>query len=178
MQNLVSALSSRGVARGVRYRGVLSNLRRRGLLHIFGRDAVSFLNGLVCQRLGTSKEWDGRGSVAVSAPILTGKGRVLADSLLYYRPGTRSFFLEADRSVLSSILLHLGRYKLRSTVHFEPDVASAYDVFSLLATDPEALKSLIIRLAHTASASQLSIYPDPRWPLALRLIAPTLAHRP
>jgi folate-binding Fe-S cluster repair protein YgfZ len=174
-----SSSSSSTGAGSVRWRGSVANLSsRRAVVHVYGADVMPFLNGLVTSGLVAHPDrWTSVGNDSMMGTMLNSKGRMLADALLMWRGRSKSFFIEADRQSIPNLLTHLRKYKLRSSIHIESDAAEAYSVYSLLATDPSALKSLIVRLSNTKSASQCAIYPDPRWPLSLRIIAPSNSHR-
>lgn len=168
MNRLIKAL-----AKG-EYSGVLSPLsRKRGLIHVYGPDTLPFLQGISSQKMHTKDQSYYTGSTCDYAAFLSPKGRVLHDSLLYHRVNTKSVFIETDQDKIPTLVHHMKKYRLRNNVHFDDEnVNKAYNLWSLIATNPENQKTLGLWLTNTTCNLDANFYPDPRWPLAYRLITP------
>lgn len=156
------------------YTGVVSPLaKKRGLVHVYGPDTLPFLQGITTQKLLTKDQSHYSGNTCEYSAFLSPKGRVLYDSLLYHRVNTKSIFIETDQEYIPDLVTHMKKYRLRNNVHFdEGDVNKAYKVWSLVATNPEHQKTMALWLANTTCNVDVNFYPDPRWPLAFRLITP------
>lgn len=168
MNKLISALSKG------QFGGVISPLHKtRGIVHVHGPDTLSFLHGLTTQKIMSKDEAYKGGNICYNAAFLSPKGRVLFDALLYYRATTRSMFIETDHEHIPKLLTHMKRYKVRNDVHFDAeDINKSYKMWSFLATNEEHHKNFVLWFLNTTCSMDVMYYPDPRWPLAFRLISP------
>lgn len=80
--------------------GIVTKLPKRQIFHIEGSDTYEFLNGLVCitgllqmTKQVTNKITKTGETNAIYAAFLNKKGRMMADSLLYHRPGTLRYLV-------------------------------------------------------------------------------------
>eukprot|EP00732_Lithocolla_globosa_P002967 Lithocolla_globosa_v1_NODE_2156_length_2134_cov_4.209135.p1 type:complete len:311 gc:universal NODE_2156_length_2134_cov_4.209135:106-1038(+) len=116
----------------------------RGLLSVTGKDSGTLLHSLTTQDM-------------LKAPLLSyclflaGNGRVLCDALVY-KPEPDTWLLEVDPVIMSPLVAHLKRYRMRSKVVIE-DVSQSYSVL-WSPTTPSCSNNT----THIASA------PDPRVP--------------
>eukprot|EP01127_Copromyxa_protea_P020985 TRINITY_DN7103_c0_g1_i1.p1 TRINITY_DN7103_c0_g1~~TRINITY_DN7103_c0_g1_i1.p1 ORF type:complete len:365 (+),score=77.23 TRINITY_DN7103_c0_g1_i1:156-1097(+) len=112
-------------------------------------------------------------SDAIYAAFLNKKGRMLADSILYHRPGLMSYFVEVSPEAFQPIIAHLHKFKLRKTIFIDEEVPKTHAVWSILAKDLEWRDRLLRNLLNQGDlGSAMSIYVDPRWELSIRVILP------
>lgn len=90
------------------------------MVHVSGRDAAKFLNGLFTLPVspGVATPFSG-----VFGAFLNGKGRVISDAFLYttsnHTEEDQSFVIEFDKTVEEELLLHLKRHRIRAKVKVE-----------------------------------------------------------
>lgn len=155
------------------FTGILTPLLNRKLIHLYGADTFTFLHGLVTCKIITRDESFHSGATCDYGAFLNDKGRILSEGLFYHRPSAHSFWIETDLSSLENLKSHLEKYKMRKKVFFdETETNKSYKIYSLLCTNEENQKNLTLWLLNTCTQLEINFYQDPRWPLALRIIAP------
>lgn len=98
---------------------ILEPLKTRSLLRVQGKEAASFLQGLITNDMNNFE----RGSNSMYAMFLNTSGRVLYDSLIHQIQNKREDFLvECDTSVVDQLRKHLNLFRVRKKVEISiPD---------------------------------------------------------
>lgn len=145
-----------------------------------GKDALAFVQGLVTNDTRLLE----RPNDAIFAAFLTPKGRTVAEATLSLAAGLDrhpTLLIDVDRSLSSTVIAHLSRYKLRRDVEIT-GLDASHAVFALPPLDPFAAVSgrgaglEALERARHALAQQQSVgssFVDPRSSrLGIRLVAP------
>jgi tRNA-modifying protein YgfZ len=102
-----------------------THLSRRSIVKIFGKDAGTFLQGLVSNDMMTLEP-----GMVRYACLLSPQGRFLHDFLIF--KSTDSYFLSSETNRTDDLITRLKKYKLRADVTFEaiPDLTlTAWDEY-------------------------------------------------
>ncbi|VDP08207.1 unnamed protein product [Soboliphyme baturini] len=138
----------------------VSHLNHRSLLKLTGRDALSFLQGLLSNDVSVLESSSTHLSQSLHAYLLNPYGRIVYDLILYGSTAEeeRCILLECDRRIVSELGRILRRYVLRKNVNIQNDDRG---LFALL---PSSESEFQVK-------NSLEIYADPRSPsLGWRLI--------
>ena len=110
---------------------VCHKLSQRGLVKAYGKDASSFLQGLITNDMSClDNKCD---IVSLYTLLLNVQGRVLYDFILYknYSPGeTPSYLIECDEEVIPEVISTISRYRIRKKVTLE-DVSNEFQPWAL-----------------------------------------------
>lgn len=144
-----------------------SQLRKRGLLKVKGRDTVKFLQGLVTNDVESFHNDEERKTLY--AMFLNASGRTLYD-VVFYKQGDSEdvpiFFLECDLSAIPDLTKHLKMFKLRAKV----DIFHAEDYEPWVMFSPSG----VVDFKDASSSSDISVFEkDPRLEqLGFRMVLP------
>jgi folate-binding protein YgfZ len=129
----------------------------RGLIEVRGPDAARFLDDLVTN--GVEKAAPG---TAVFAGLLTPKGKIIVDFLVYRRD-VETFWIDAPRDAAADLIKRLSLYKLRAKV----DIADLSGRFVVgAAWERDSLRE------GESGGEVVAVFPDPRHaPLGQRFVA-------
>lgn len=138
-----------------------------------GKDSFKFLQGQTTKKVMAFEDAEESGEFCDYSAFLTNKGRVLSEALMMYRSVSRSWLLDVPTANVAPLLEHIQQYKMRNKFMLDTDeINRAYRVWSLIASTEENLKELSLWLLNRTSQMEIMFYQDPRFPLALRLVAP------
>lgn len=144
-----------------------SQLRKRGLLKVKGRDSVKFLQGLVTNDVESFHNDEERKTLY--AMFLNASGRTLYDVVFYKHDNSRdvpAFFLECDSNAIPDLTKHLKMFKLRAKV----------DIFHAEDYQPWVMFSTsgAMDIKNASSSSDVSVFEqDPRLEqLGFRMVLP------
>lgn len=144
-----------------------SQLRKRGLLKVNGRDSVKFLQGLVTNDVESFHN-DGERKT-LYAMFLNASGRTLYDVIFYKHENSGdvpAFFLECDLNAIPDLTKHLKMFKLRAKVDiFHAEEYQPWVMFSTSGT---------VDIKSASSSSDISVFEqDPRLEqLGFRMVLP------
>lgn len=173
MNHLLGAVGN-GTIRGV----LTPQAPKRKLIAMQGQDSFKFLQGQTTKKVMTMIESDESGEFCDYTAFLNNKGRVLSDALLMYRSASKSWLIDVPTANVTPLLEHIQQYKMRNKIIVDAEeINRAYRVWSLVASDENNLKELSLWILNRTSQMELLFYQDPRFPLALRLIAPAHVNR-
>jgi folate-binding Fe-S cluster repair protein YgfZ len=143
-----------------------------------GVDSFKLLQSLCTKKILTVVEADDAGEFCDYAAFLHNKGRVLTEALLMYRPTSKSWFIDVPSTSLQPLLEHIQQYKMRNRITIDVDEVNAtYKTWTIVASTEANMKELSLWILNKTSQLELMFYQDPRFPLALRLIAPSYLNR-
>ncbi|RAI45775.1 YgfZ/GcvT domain-containing protein [Rhodoplanes roseus] len=119
-------------------------LSDRGIVHVSGDDARTFLHGLVTANVATMAPATPR-----FAALLTPQGKIVADFLVIEVPAEDGggFLLDLPAALVDPLLAKLKLYKLRAKIAIE-DRSAALAVLALWGGDPPAaaaIDGLVVR---------------------------------
>jgi hypothetical protein len=143
----------------------------RGILRLSGKDARSFLQGLISNdvdRLAPDR--------ALHAALLTPQGKYLFDFMLHERKGGE-ILLDAERDRLLALVQRLTMYRLRADVTIA-DASGELAVLAVLGEEAPAAFGLpaapgAARLVGDAAAAVVAVAVDPRAAaLGVRVVLP------
>lgn len=144
-----------------------SQLRKRGLLKVKGRDSVKFLQGLVTNDVESFHNDEERKTLY--AMFLNASGRTLYDVVFYKHDNSGdvpAFFLECDSNAIPDLTKHLKMFKLRAKV----------DIFHAEDYQPWVMFSTsgAMDIKNASSSSDVSVFEqDPRLEqLGFRMVLP------
>ena len=144
-----------------------SQLRKRGLLKIKGRDSVKFLQGLITNDVESFHNDEERKTLY--AMFLNASGRTLYDVVVYKHDNSGdvpAFFLECDSNALPDLTKHLKMFKLRAKV----------DIFHAEDYQPWVMFSTsgAVDIKNASISSDISVFEqDPRLEqLGFRMVLP------
>lgn len=144
-----------------------SQLRKRGLLKVKGRDSVKFLQGLVTNDVESFHSDEERKTLY--AMFLNASGRTLYDVVFYKHEDSGdvpTFFLECDLNAIPDLTKHLKMFKLRAKV----DIYHAEDY------EPWVMFSAsgVVDLKDASNSSDIPVFEkDPRLEqLGFRMVLP------
>ena len=144
-----------------------SQLRKRGLLKVKGRDSVKFLQGLVTNDVESFHNDKERKTLY--AMFLNASGRTLYDVVFYKHDNSGdvpAFFLECDLNAIPDLTKHLKMFKLRAKV----------DIFQVEDYQPWVMFSTSggVNIKNASSSSDISVIEqDPRLELlGFRMVLP------
>jgi folate-binding Fe-S cluster repair protein YgfZ len=107
-----------------------ARLGGRSILRVSGRDARSFLQGLVTNDVEALKQGEGR-----FAALLTPQGKILFD--FFVTPDGDALLIDCNTSQAADLAKRLGFYKLRADVRIS-DVSNVLAVAAFRETPPPA----------------------------------------
>ncbi|KAL1954161.1 hypothetical protein VTO42DRAFT_1569 [Malbranchea cinnamomea] len=100
-----------------------ARLTSRALISLAGRDATTFLQGLITQNI-VVPSGQSSPNAAYYAAFLNPQGRVLHDVFIYPSPETGdsdpAYLVEVDKAEVEKLLKHLKKYKLRAKLTMRP----------------------------------------------------------
>ena len=141
-----------------------SPLDNRGVVSVSGKDAASFLQGLVSNDVDRVSE-----SRAIWAAFLTPQGKFLHEFMIVKHDD--GFLLDCERDRRDDLITRLTRFRLRAKVDIKPEddgaIAAAwgddvFDTFDIPATPGSAVRR-----------SDVIIFADPRLTdIGVRLVGP------
>lgn len=144
-----------------------SQLRKRGLLKVKGRDTIKFLQGLVTNDVEAFQNDEERKTLY--AMFLNASGRTLYDVVFYKHEDSGdvpTFFLECDLNAIPDLTKHLKMFKLRAKV----------DMFHAEGYEPWVMfsPSGVVDLKDASNSSDISVFEkDPRLgQLGFRMVLP------
>jgi len=143
-----------------------SQLRKRGLLKVKGRDTVKFLQGLVTNDVESFHNEERK---TLYAMFLNASGRTLYDVVFYKHDNSGdvpAFFLECDLNAIPDLTKHLKMFKLRAKV----------DIFHAEDYQPWVMFSTsgAVDIKNASSGSDICVFEqDPRLEqLGFRMVLP------
>lgn len=173
MNHLLGAVGN-GAVRAV----LTPQASKRRLVSMRGPDSFKFLQGITTKKIMTLVEADESGEFCDYTAFLTNKGRVLTDALLMFRSTSKSWIIEVPTANLAPLLEHFKQYKMRNRIMIDTEeVNTAYRSWALTATNEQNLKELSLWLLNRTSQMEILFYQDPRFPLSLKLLAPSHVKR-
>lgn len=118
-------------------------LKDRGLIHVSGPDAKTFLQGIITNDIQKLTP-----ELPLYTAFLTPQGKYLHDFFIYASKDT--LFIDCEIARLEDLMKRLKMHKLRSKATIE-DISEAYQVISVLDTDKP-----------TDPPAECLLWPDPR----------------
>jgi folate-binding protein YgfZ len=127
----------------------------RGLIEVRGPDAARFLDDLVTNEVEKAAP-----GTAVFAGLLTPKGKIIVDFLVYRRDA-ETFWIDAPRETVAALVKRLSLYKLRAKVEIG-DLSERFVIGAALEHG----------MLHQGGGEVDVIFADPRYaPLGHRFVA-------
>ena len=140
-------------------------LKNRGLISIFGDDAVEFLQNIITNDVNkvTSEN-------SIFSALLTPQGKYLYEFFII--KSDKGFFLDCDESFVDEIINNLKKYKLRSKVELE-NISSNYVVGIINKEKFEEINKEVNNNSNTIIYRDCPFFIDPRDnKLGARILSP------
>lgn len=151
---------------------VLEKLNNKSLISVVGDDAKSYLQGLITNDINHLSN----NCRSLYAMFLNSKGRILYDTIIY-RFDSKTFLIECDSTLISSLEKHLNMFKLRRKIDIFPSKYQIHVMFDKqyydeILTNKESLCELKQDFHRYNDDYPFKIFKDPRVPqLGHRIIS-------
>ncbi|XP_021939823.1 putative transferase CAF17 homolog, mitochondrial isoform X2 [Zootermopsis nevadensis] len=94
---------------------VVECLKSRGILRVSGKEASSFMQGLITNDMRHLEE----GVQSMYTTFLNTKGRVMYDAIIYQSKEENVFLIECDKSAISHLQKHLKLFRVRRKIDID-----------------------------------------------------------